>query len=245
STTGRSGERSRRPLRATRSDQNQTASAATASSSGLVLPQATRVGPAAGMRTGRDPEKTSSCTPPRYTHDHPNFGQQQGPRANPFRSLERPRSITAVFVSSVSLATGFWPPFSCHSPLFSPTMRPPSYRQRLFVEHDLGEPSGSAVDAARRAGYSTPHPAGVNMRRNATFKAHFRAFYPHPANKSALRAESGRGQPVSGAREAWLAANVPLATVLPPHASRPTPHAPRRQTSGVRCAQALPRWLLP
>jgi hypothetical protein len=26
------------------------------------------------------------------------------------------------------------------------------HRQRLFVEHDLGESSGSAVDAARRAG---------------------------------------------------------------------------------------------
>src|SRR5208337_4863675 len=77
STTGRSGERSRRPVRAMRSDQNQTASAATASSSGLVLPQATRVGPAAGTRTGRDPEETSSCTPPRYTHDHPNFEEQQ------------------------------------------------------------------------------------------------------------------------------------------------------------------------
>src|SRR5271157_6426757 len=35
-----------------------------------------------------------------------------------------------------------------------------SYRQRLFVEHDLVESTGSAVDAARRAGYSTPHPAG-------------------------------------------------------------------------------------
>src|SRR5208337_2617030 len=108
STTGRSGERSRRPLRATRSDQNQTASAATASSSGLVLPQATRVGPATGTRSGRDPEETSSCTPPRYTHDHPNFGEQQGPRGDPFRSLGRPRTITAVFVSSISLATGHW-----------------------------------------------------------------------------------------------------------------------------------------
>jgi len=39
-------------------------------------------------------------------------------------------------------------------------MQPPNYRQSLFVEHDLGESSGSAVDAARRAGYSTPHPEG-------------------------------------------------------------------------------------
>src|SRR5271157_4380322 len=32
-------------------------------------------------------------------------------------------------------------------------MRPQSYRQRLFVEHCLGESSVSAIDAARRAGY--------------------------------------------------------------------------------------------
>src|SRR5208337_62965 len=31
-----------------------------------------------------------------------------------------------------------------------------SYRQRLFVEHDLGESSGSSVDVARRAGYPWP-----------------------------------------------------------------------------------------
>ena len=30
--------------------------------------------------------------------------------------------------------------------------------------------------------------------------------------------EGGRGHPISGIREAWLAPNVPLATVLPPHA---------------------------
>ena len=88
-------------MRATQSGQNQTASAATASSSGLVLPQATRVGPAEEMRTHRDPEKTSSCTPPQYTHDHPIPVQQQGPCAIPLPSLERSRSITAVFASSI------------------------------------------------------------------------------------------------------------------------------------------------
>jgi len=31
-------------------------------------------------------------------------------------------------------------------------MRPLSDRQRLFAEHDLGESSGSAVDAVYRAG---------------------------------------------------------------------------------------------
>ena len=40
-------------------------------------------------------------------------------------------------------------------------MRPLSYRQRLFVEYYLGESKGCAVDAARRAGYGTPHPEGV------------------------------------------------------------------------------------
>jgi len=36
--------------------------------------------------------------------------------------------------------------------------------------------SGSAVDAARRAGYSTPHPVGVNILRNATFSGCGRSF---------------------------------------------------------------------
>jgi len=50
-------------------------------------------------------------------------------------------------------------------------MRPLSYRQRLFVEYYLGESSGCAVDAARRAGYSTPHPEGVRLLRKATIRA--------------------------------------------------------------------------
>jgi len=33
-----------------------------------------------------------------------------------------------------------------------------------LMPHDLGEFSGSAVDAARRAGYSTPLPAGEGKR---------------------------------------------------------------------------------
>ena len=64
--------------------------------------------------------------------------------------------------------TGHYSPATRHSPLFSPTVRPPNYRQRLFVEHDLGEPSASAV-AAAAGGYSAPHPAGINMLRHATF----------------------------------------------------------------------------
>ena len=44
-------------------------------------------------------------------------------------------------------------------------MRPPSYRQRLFVEHDLGESSGSAVDAVRRAEYPWPKQMDRKMLR--------------------------------------------------------------------------------
>ncbi len=53
-----------------------------------------------------------------------------------------------------------WPLFTRHSPLFFPTMRPPSYRQRLFVEHDLGEPSASAVAAAAEPATALPTRQG-------------------------------------------------------------------------------------
>jgi len=39
-------------------------------------------------------------------------------------------------------------------------MRTLSYRQRFFVEFYLGESSGSATDAARRAGYGRPEKLG-------------------------------------------------------------------------------------
>ena len=45
-------------------------------------------------------------------------------------------------------------------------MRPPRYRQRLFVEHDLGESSESAVDAVRRAGYPWTEQMARKMLRN-------------------------------------------------------------------------------
>ena len=56
---------------------------------------------------------------------------------------------------------------------------------------------------------------------NRLFDRFFGAFYPYPANKSALRC--GRDHPPSGIRETWLAPNVHLATVLLPHAPRSTP----------------------
>ena len=73
---------------------------------------------------------------------------------------------------------------------------------------------------------------------NRLFDRFFGAFYPYPANKSALRC--GRDHPPSGIRETWLAPNVHLATVLP--ASRPALHA---RPAGSGHAQTLPRWLLP
>jgi phage terminase small subunit len=42
----------------------------------------------------------------------------------------------------------------------SPVMHPLNYRQRLFVGSYLGESGGSAVDAARRAGYQRPETNG-------------------------------------------------------------------------------------
>ncbi len=45
----------------------------------------------------------------------------------------------------------------------NPIMRPPSYRQRSFVEHDLGGSSGSPNDAARRAGYQWPEKLGPRL----------------------------------------------------------------------------------
>ena len=111
-----------------------------------------------------------------------------------------------------SSVQGLLPPFSpirFHWPLFSPIMRPPSYRQRLFVEYDLGGSSGSAVDAARRAGY----PWTEQMSRKLSRKVREMRSSGGPQGH-----EGGRGHPLSSVREAWLASNVPLATVLPLHA---------------------------
>jgi len=50
-------------------------------------------------------------------------------------------------------------------------MRPLSYRQRLFVEFYLGESSGSAVDAARRAGYRWPEKLGPRLVKKGGVQA--------------------------------------------------------------------------
>jgi Terminase small subunit len=50
-------------------------------------------------------------------------------------------------------------------------MRPLNYRQRLFVEHYVGESSGSAVDAARQAGYRWPEKQGPRLVKSSGVRA--------------------------------------------------------------------------
>ncbi len=50
-------------------------------------------------------------------------------------------------------------------------MRPLCYRQRLFVEFYLGESSGSAADAARRAGYGRPEKLGSRLVKASGIQA--------------------------------------------------------------------------
>ena len=50
-------------------------------------------------------------------------------------------------------------------------MGPLNYRQRLFVEHYLAESSGSAVDAARRAGYRWPETQGPRLVKKSGVQA--------------------------------------------------------------------------
>jgi len=81
-------------------------------------------------------------------------------------------------------------------------------------------------------------PARRQYAMKSYIRAHFRAFYPHPAHKSALRAEVAAHFLAPGKR-GWS----PLATVLPSHAPRSASYA---VTSGGRSyAVPSPRWLLP
>ena len=54
-------------------------------------------------------------------------------------------------------------------------MRPLHQMQKLFVHHYLGRSSGSALDAARRAGYKHPHPEGVRLLKNPAVQAAIKA----------------------------------------------------------------------
>ncbi len=50
-------------------------------------------------------------------------------------------------------------------------MRPLTYRQRIFVACYLGKAKGCAVDAARRAGYASPHPEGLRLLKRPAIRA--------------------------------------------------------------------------
>jgi len=80
----------------------------------------------------------------------------------------------------------------------------------------------------------------VDFEKTA-FSTPFRGVLP-PSGPQ-IMAESGMGYPLLGTRETWVVSTVPLATVLPPHAPRSTPHDAGPAGSGR--AQTLPRWLLP
>ena len=71
------------------------------------------------------------------------------------------------------------------------------------------------------------------------FRAHFRAFYPHPAHKSALRAEVAAHFLAPGKR-GWS----PLATVLPSHAPRFRRDLPRANPAAYRPDAQLVHWHL-
>ena len=64
-----------------------------------------------------------------------------------------------------------------------------SYRQRLFVEHDLGKSSGSAVDAARRAGYPWTEQIARKMLRNVEKTRSSSS--PQRSEPAALRGQGG------------------------------------------------------
>jgi hypothetical protein len=50
-------------------------------------------------------------------------------------------------------------------------MRPLNYRRRLFVAYYLGESSGSAADAARKAGYKWPETQGPRLLKTSEIRA--------------------------------------------------------------------------
>lgn len=50
-------------------------------------------------------------------------------------------------------------------------------KQRLFVEYYCGISNGNALDAARQAGYSSPHPEGARLLQNATIRAEIEKRY--------------------------------------------------------------------
>ena len=68
--------------------------------------------------------------------------------------------------------------FRHQRPLFScPTPNAPRFTSHMARPTIVG--AGPAVDAPRRSGYSTPHSAGTNMLRDATFSGFFQSLPRH------------------------------------------------------------------
>ena len=119
---------------------------------------------------------------------------------------------------------------TCYVFRFRQKFGEPGFRRKLILNHEFTSISPlTLVERNCRLNCMLIQelrrydPRG-RLRKKPPFRPLFGAFYPHPAHKSALRAEWATH--FSGTRETWLAPNVPLATVLRP---RPTPHAPRRR----------------
>jgi hypothetical protein len=56
-----------------------------------------------------------------------------------------------------------------------------TFKQRLFVSFYLGKANGNALEAARMAGYASPHPEGARLLQNATIRAAIDAKLEGPA----------------------------------------------------------------
>ncbi len=106
-------------------------------------------------------------------------------------------------------------------------MRPPSYRQRLFVEPYLGKSSGFAVAAARRAGHPWPEQMDRKMLRfvEKTRNSHTQNAPSEPVGCVELAMTHRPASWLTPRPGNMFAPNVPLAPVLAPHASRPLPSA--------------------
>ena len=92
-----------------------------------------------------------------WLHDPPGRGQLL--RKATFRAATNARVATAAMAASEVLAR-VADIVSCDLLDF---IEATGSRQRLFVEHYLGESSGSAVDAVRRAGYQWPEKLGPRL----------------------------------------------------------------------------------
>src|SRR5208282_354245 len=120
----------------------------------------------------------------------------------------------------------------CRRCVFRPAGFHRSNRQRLFGEHDLGESWGSAVGAARRAGYQWPEKLGPRLVEKSR---------DNWSSGGRQRWEVGRGHPLPGTQETWAALSVAafairhpaFAICHPPSAICHSPTAIRHPPSAI------------